>query len=261
MSDRDVGIAFLGSAPLRAEASDRAELVNVVLFGETFEILEKQVKWSRIRLHHDLYEGWIDNLQYQELSAEDFNLIQSADRHVCSETVQLLQAEDAAKSTLIPQGSVLPLFDGKTTAVGGQVFKFEGEQTKGTGTREALVHTAFSYLNAPYLWGGRTPFGIDCSGFTQMVYRQYGSSIPRDASQQAKKGETLSFLEECLPGDLAFFDNSEGAITHVGIVLEDGKIIHASGRVRVDGLDHSGIYNAELGRHTHKLRVLKRLIP
>lgn len=91
MSDRDLGIAFLGSAPLRAEASDRAELVNVVLFGETFEILEKQVKWSRIRLHHDLYEGWIDNLQYQELSAEDFNLIQSADRHVCSETVQLLQ--------------------------------------------------------------------------------------------------------------------------------------------------------------------------
>jgi len=116
-------------------------------------------------------------------------------------------------------------------------------------------------LNAPYLWGGRTPFGIDCSGFTQMVYRQYGASIPRDASQQAKKGETLSFLEECLPGDLAFFDNAEGAITHVGIVLEDGKIIHASGRVRVDCFDHSGIYNAELGRHTHKLRVLKRLIP
>ena len=94
-----------------------------------------------------------------------------------------------------------------------------------------------------------------------MVYRQYGASIPRDAGQQAKKGRSLSFLEECLPGDLAFFDNTEGAITHVGIVLEDGKIIHASGRVRVDSLDQSGIYNALLGRHTHKLRVLKRLIP
>ena len=261
MTDRNLGIAFLGSAPLRAETSDRAEMVNVVLFGETFDILDKQAKWSRIRLHHDLYEGWIDNLQYQELRNEDFNRIQSGNRHVCSETVQLLQAEDATKSILIPQGSLLPLFDGKTTAIGEQVFKFEGEQTAGTGTREALVHTAFSYLNAPYLWGGRTPFGVDCSGFTQMVYRQYGASIPRDAGQQAKKGHTLSFLEECLPGDLAFFDNTEGAITHVGIVLEDGKIIHAAGRVRVDGLDQAGIYNALLGRHTHKLRVLKRLIP
>ncbi len=261
MTDRNLGIAFLGSAPLRAETSDRAEMVNVVLFGETFDILDKQAKWSRIRLHHDLYEGWIDNLQYQELRNEDFNRIQSGNRHVCSETVQLLQAEDAAKSTLIPQGSLLPLFDGKTTAIGEQIFMFEGEQTTGTSTREALVHTAFSYLNAPYLWGGRTPFGVDCSGFTQMVYRQYGASIPRDAGQQAKKGHTLSFLEECLPGDLAFFDNTEGAITHVGIVLEDGKIIHAAGRVRVDGLDQAGIYNALLGRHTHKLRVLKRLIP
>jgi cell wall-associated NlpC family hydrolase len=124
-----------------------------------------------------------------------------------------------------------------------------------------LVDYAFSYLNAPYLWGGRTPFGIDCSGFTQMVYRMCGYSIPRDASQQVKKGETLSFLEECQPGDLAFFDNPEGAITHVGIVLEDFNIIHASGRVRVDGLDHSGIYNVEVNRHTHKLRVLKRLLP
>ena len=261
MTDRNLGIAFLGSAPLRAETSDRAEMVNVVLFGETFDILDKQAKWSRIRLHHDLYEGWIDNLQYQELRNEDFNRIQSGNRHVCSETVQLLQAEDATKSILIPQGSLLPLFDGKTTAIGEQVFKFEGEQTAGTGTREALVHTAYSYLNAPYLWGGRTPFGVDCSGFTQMVYRQYGASIPRDAGQQAMKGHTLSFLEECLPGDLAFFDNTEGAITHVGIVLEDGKIIHAAGRVRVDGLDQAGIYNALLGRHTHKLRVLKRLIP
>jgi cell wall-associated NlpC family hydrolase len=110
------------------------------------------------------------------------------------------------------------------------------------------------------LWGGRTTFGIDCSGFTQMVYRMNGIYLPRDASQQAKKGTTLSFLEECQPGDLAFFDNAEGAIVHVGIVMEDYKIIHASGRVRIDTLDHSGIYNEELGRHTHKLRVLKSLV-
>jgi cell wall-associated NlpC family hydrolase len=116
------------------------------------------------------------------------------------------------------------------------------------------------YLNAPYLWGGKTPFGIDCSGFTQMVYRLNGYSILRDASQQATQGEALSFIEESEPGDLAFFDNEEGTIIHVGIMMENNYIIHASGKVRIDRLDHLGIYNAETNRHTHKLRVIKKII-
>ena len=137
---------------------------------------------------------------------------------------------------------------------------YNGPLQNSAKDRNTLIETALSYTGTPYLWGGRTTFGIDCSGFTQMVYRMNGIYLPRDASQQAKKGTTLSFLEECQPGDLAFFDNAEGAIVHVGIVMEDYKIIHSSGRVRIDTLDHSGIYNEELGKHTHKLRVLKSLI-
>jgi cell wall-associated NlpC family hydrolase len=115
-------------------------------------------------------------------------------------------------------------------------------------------------LNAPYLWGGKTPFGIDCSGFTQMVYKLNGYHLSRDASQQATQGEALSFIEESEPGDLAFFDNEEGNIIHVGIIMENNYIIHASGKVRVDRLDHLGIFNPETQKHTHKLRVIKKII-
>jgi len=115
-------------------------------------------------------------------------------------------------------------------------------------------------LNAPYLWGGKTPFGIDCSGFTQMVYKLNGYNLLRDASQQATQGIPLSFIEESEPGDLAFFDNNEGLITHVGIIMENNYIIHAHGKVRIDRLDHSGIYNVDKKTHTHKLRVIKKVI-
>ena len=137
---------------------------------------------------------------------------------------------------------------------------YEGKITEGLKDKSQLLKTAFSYLNAPYLWGGKTPFGIDCSGFTQMVYKLNGYRILRDASQQATQGEALSFIEESEPGDLAFFDNSEGHITHVGIIMPNNYIIHAHGKVRIDRLDHSGIYNEEKRQHTHKLRVIKKII-
>src|SRR5690606_32743582 len=140
-----------------------------------------------------------------------------------------------------------------------QNYIFEGNLLTGIQPKSKILETAFMYLNAPYLWGGRTPFGIDCSGFTQMVYRLNGFNIPRNASQQATIGEALSFIEESEVGDLAFFDNDEGNITHVGIIMENNYIIHASGKVRVDRLDHLGILNIDTGRHTHKLRVIKKI--
>ena len=139
-------------------------------------------------------------------------------------------------------------------------FEFEGTKANGIQDKSKLINTAFLYLNAPYLWGGKTPFGIDCSGFTQMVYKLNGYNLFRDASQQATQGEALSFIEESEPGDLAFFDNEEGNIIHVGIIMENNYIIHASGKVRIDRLDHLGIFNPETQKHTHKLRVIKKVI-
>ena len=123
-----------------------------------------------------------------------------------------------------------------------------------------MLETAYLYLNSPYLWGGKTPFGIDCSGFTQMVYRLNGYHLFRDASQQAKQGEALSFIEESEPGDLAFFDNAEGEIIHVGIIMRDNYIIHAHGKVRIDRIDHSGIFNVDSNQYSHNLRVIKKII-
>ena len=158
----------------------------------------------------------------------------------------------------IPLGSSLNFLD--INEINKANFQFEGKKECGIKPKDNLLKTAFLYLNAPYLWGGKTPFGIDCSGFTQMVYKLNGYKLLRDASQQAIQGEALSFIEESEPGDLAFFDNDEGNIIHVGIMMENNYIIHAWWNVRIDRIDHLGIYNVDNGRHTHKLRVIKKVI-
>ena len=138
---------------------------------------------------------------------------------------------------------------------------FEGQRRQTTEqSPELIIEQALMYLGTPYLWGGKTPFGIDCSGLTQMVYRMTGKSIPRDAKDQALLGDSLSFIEESSPGDLAFFDNPEGKITHVGLIMKDNYILHAHGEVRIDRLDQTGIFNTDKNTHTHKLRVIKKIL-
>jgi hypothetical protein len=178
-----------------------------------------------------------------------------------AELVSLAKNESEGSLTPILLGSSLPKLNGAVIPLGKNKFTIYGEmnEAKFKG-REKLVELARMYLNAPYLWGGRGPFGIDCSGFSQVVYAMCGVSLPRDAKDQAKEGVTLSFIEEALPGDLAFFDNEEGNIIHVGILLGDNYIIHASGKVRIDRIDHQGVYNLELRDYTHKLRIIKQLV-
>ncbi len=125
---------------------------------------------------------------------------------------------------------------------------------------DELTETALKFLNTPYLWGGKSIQGIDCSGFVQLVFRMHGFDLPRDASQQVSFGETICFRHDARSGDVAFFENKKGKIIHVGIVIDEQYIIHASGKVRIDKLDHSGIYNSELRRYTHDLSVIKRMV-
>jgi cell wall-associated NlpC family hydrolase len=162
---------------------------------------------------------------------------------------------------ILCKGSVLPQLRKNRFSIGGQEYLFESETQviPDSPQPDNIIRTAMEYLNTPYLWGGRSPFGIDCSGFTQIVFRICGIPLKRDAVLQAQHGEMISFINEALPGDLAFFENSVGNITHTGILTGSGKIIHASGRVRIDSVDHHGIYDSETDRYTHTLRVIKRI--
>ncbi len=253
-------LCTLSAVPIRREPADASEMTNQMLFGEVAEILEKEKKWSRIKLLHDNYEGWIDIKQLTNCE-EDFYENYIKKNHLLSqELIQIASSEKSQVFLPIFLGSVLPFYDKNHFKINGVEWHFEGEVSTGKSTRNDLVSTAMKYQNAPYLWGGRSPFGIDCSGLVQMVFRLGGHDLPRDAYQQAEIGETLSFLEETQPADLAFFDNEEGRITHVGILLNPEKIIHASGRVRVDNIDQTGIFNAETQSYSHKLRVIKRII-
>ncbi|WP_293873745.1 C40 family peptidase [Flavobacterium sp.] len=250
-------ICNLAIIPLRAEPSDRSEIVSQVLFGEHFEILETQNHWSKIKLQFDAYEGWVDSKQYQIISEKNFNDL-SKDAIILN--ADLVDYVTNAKNILlpIPLGASLSFLN--NTEINLEGFEFEGMRASGVKAKSDLIATAYMYLNAPYLWGGKTPFGVDCSGFTQMVYKLNGYKLLRDAAQQSSQGEALSFIEESETGDLAFFDNEEGRIIHVGIIMENNYIIHASGKVRIDRLDHLGIYNAQQNKHTHRLRVIKKII-
>jgi hypothetical protein len=251
------GICNLAIIPLRFEPSDKSEIVSQVLFGEHFEILEQLKQWSKIKLQYDDYEGWVDSKQYQIISESEYNQLSEDVIVLNADLVQYITASD---NLLLPitLGASLSFLNHGDINISN--YNFEGTKISGTKTKDCLLNTAFMFLNAPYLWGGKTPFGVDCSGFTQMVYKLNGHKLMRDASQQSKQGEALSFIEESEPGDLAFFDNEEGNIIHVGIIMEDNYIIHASGKVRIDRLDHLGIYNAEANKHTHRLRVIKKII-
>lgn len=246
------GVCNLGVVPLRLEPTDTSEMVSQVLYGESFKIIEQRKKWSKIRLAFDKYEGWIDNKQHLSISEEQYKALHKETPQLSSDLVDFISIENEQLLSIC-LGSTI-----NSTSILNHTF--EGNFQDAKNKKGKLITTALLYLNAPYLWGGKTPFGIDCSGFTQMVYKLNGHKILRDASQQATQGEPLSFIEESEPGDLAFFDNTEGNIVHVGIIMEDHYIIHAHGKVRIDRLDHTGIFNNEIRKHSHKLRVIKRII-
>jgi hypothetical protein len=246
------GICLLSIVPMRAEPKDTSELVSQIIYGESFKIIEQRSKWSLIRLSFDGYNGWIDNKQLVKIDKSTYESIISKKNIYSSDLIEFIQLKEKGLLT-IPIGSNLKnieLFN----------HHFDGDSISSVLPKENIIETSLLLLNAPYLWGGRTPFGIDCSGFTQLIYKINGYKIDRDAKDQAKLGQVLSFVQESEPGDLAFFDNNEGDIVHVGIIMKDNYIIHAHGHVRIDRLDQTGIYNVDTKKHSHKLRVIKKII-
>ncbi|HWB62819.1 MAG TPA: C40 family peptidase [Chitinophagales bacterium] len=255
----DYGICSISLTPIRAEASHKAEMVSQLLFGETYEVLRSQGGWMLIKSSFDSYEGWIDEVQYTLLAEKDYNAYNDGNYGIALE----LACSATSKNDSIPvlAGSLLPFYDGMNFRLGKEKFIYNGQALqKDSRNATVIERIAQRYLYAPYLWGGRSPFGIDCSGFTQVVFRCAGINLLRDAYQQAAQGNVVNFIDEAMPGDLAFFGNAEGKIVHTGIVMKEKRIIHASGRVRVDKLDHFGIFNESTGKYSHQLKIIKRVV-
>lgn len=257
------GICLLSVVPCRKEPSGTSEMVTQLLFGEHYTVTEQKDDWCKIISAADQYECWISIKQHAPLSPRNFTFLQSQPAEFATDLIQIVTDLNRNLRFPVTFGCVLPFLKDNRFQIEDRSFAYEGSTvTAGTkGSASQLLQTAYLLLNAPYLWGGRGPFGIDCSGFTQLIYKLNGYQLPRDASQQVSMGEPLSFVEEAQAGDLAFFDNEEGKIIHVGIVIDQLQILHASGNVRIDKYDHYGIFNGESGRYSHSMRVIKRLLP
>jgi hypothetical protein len=247
------GICQLSIVPIRSIPDEISELVTQLLFGEHYKILESRKNWSRIKTVFDKCEGWIMNNQLTFITDNEFNTIQEK-KHLNYVADLISFVEDSNKIvTPIVIGSCIN--DTPSLSV-----NFDGTLLSNLQPKENLTKTSLVYLNSPELKGGKSPFGIDSSGFAQMVYRINGYHLLRTAEQQSTQGTALSFVEESEAGDLAFFDNTNGVIDHVGIIMDNNYVIHVNGKVRIDRIDHTGIFNNDLRTYTHQLRVIKKVI-
>jgi hypothetical protein len=244
-------------AALRRKARHQSEMTNQLLFGDAVRILKKKKGiWVKVRSLGDEYEGWTTTTLLQEVNEGDAKTL-----HPYFTAGLLNQISIGGATMQLPMGCFLPNLTAGEGSFGENLFHFDGEVgvRNQTQVNDELIHSLTKrWLNTPYLWGGKTLMGVDCSGFVQVNFRMMGIELPRDAWQQAQTGENIEKLKDAQCGDLAFFDDRE-EIVHVGILLGDNKIIHASGKVRIDTMDKKGIINSETGKRTHSLRVIKRV--
>jgi gamma-D-glutamyl-L-lysine dipeptidyl-peptidase len=263
MTSNQFGICLLAVVPLRAKPLHASEMISQLIFGDTFEILERHDSWINIKTDYDDYEAWVDEKQIvyiDHLIAEKLRL---ETQYLTKNPANLILKGNQEEQIYLPSGAVLPFLQGEEFLINDETYRVKPNDVFLPDIRNfhsQIEQITKSFLNAPYLWGGKTHFGIDCSGFSQTVFKLLGIKLKRDASQQAEQGQTVDFLVEAKAGDLAFFDNEEGRITHVGIMLSNSEIIHASGKVKIDRIDNQGIFAADQNKYTHKLRIVKRLV-
>jgi len=254
------GICMLAAVAVREAPSVKSQMVNQLLFGELMTVNDTKDGWFLIETVDDDYAGWVRCNEVRELNEVEFADLRASKRFY----LQTLSAQVRAKDGIIPvfRGARFHGWAEGVFNVAGESFYYKKavhEVPAVVGSREILA-VAANYLNVPYLWGGRSPMGVDGSGLVQVVFKMNGIMLPRDAAQQIEKGEQVLFVEAAEPGDLAFFENGEGAIAHVGIIMGGNRILHSWGSVRIDTIDHQGIFNKALGKYTHQLRLVKRLL-
>lgn len=253
------GVCDLTLVPMRATPAHRAEMVSQLLFGETFEVLKQEKDWLKIKAVFDGYQGWVHSIQILPVDERNFIKINQNNLYFSLERAQT--ARSVYKEQTILLGSPLPFYDNKEFSFFDNKYHFGGKVVNlldNEPTGESIKALALRFLNVPYLWGGRTPMGVDCSGFVQTVFKLHNIRLPRDSSQQAQIGVSVPDISKARTGDLAFFTNEYGKIAHVGILLNHTQIIHASGKVRLDSIDQNGIYNNKRSTYTHQLKEIRR---
>lgn len=254
-------ICHLSVVPVRNSSNDKSEQVTQLLFGEIVEILAKKGKaWAKVRCTWDNHIGWVDTRQIKLITQSEYELFTENFAYSLDLISPIMSNNYHLPVTI---GARLPNFDGMRFSFENELFTFSGQAVFPADLRpnaELVLKLARRYLYAPYQWGGRSPLGIDAAGLTQLIFQMVGVSLHRSPDQQVHQGDTVDFVEQSQPGDLAFFENKAGNISHVGIIMPERQIIHAAGQVRIDKIDHYGIFNEDTGRYTHKLRVAKRMM-
>ncbi|WP_157501139.1 NlpC/P60 family protein [Lewinella sp. 4G2] len=249
------------AAAILARPKKDAELSSQLLFGEPVTILEAGKHFAHIRCSDDEFEGYVRTDQLIGVDERTFRLQRDNPAFNLDLFSTILGEREGIPITF---GARLPEYDGLRLTHGGKTFNYSGQAALSEDLRtdaDLLIRFARKWLYAPGMRGGRTPVGVDASALIQLLYRLINVKLPRTAEAMAGSGRMVDFMVQAQVGDLAFFDNRKREINHVGILLPDSTILHVGDRVRIDAVDHFGIYNYELGRYTHRLRIAKRLLP
>jgi len=256
------GIITLPLVPLRENDNERSELLSQLLYGEYVEIIETREQWLFVRNMPDNYRGWVDSKMVHILTVSEEEQIANMPKYYVRVPILVCNETSSNTKLFLPGGSILHTEKDDRFNIGSETYSYTRSDVnlneKTTGQK--IIESALQYLNAPYLWGGKSIMGIDCSGLVQVVFSMAGIQLMRDASEQVENGEVIDFLSETKAGDLAFFENRDGRIVHVGILLNTHQIIHSSGWVKIENIDSQGIISEQTGIYTHKLRIVKRMI-